>query len=686
MYKRLLRFVFAVGLFAGVSVVFAASGHAAPATFTVTNTNDSGAGSLRQAMMDANSNGNPSDIDSIEFNISGSGVQVITPIVALPAISESLTINGYTQPGSSENTSAWGSPINANILIEINGENVDDNGLATNANNVTIKGLAINRFKVGVAASAPGCSGLNVQGNYIGSDAAGLQDFGNTHIGVQVFCSNTTIGGPNAADRNLVVGNNTLNIQFFALGAVAPGWENNGSIIQGNYIGATKNLTSISGVTQGLGVLAMGDAAEILVGGTNVGEGNIIRDVEGVGVATSALRSVSPSFTIYPSKITILGNSIRGISNFNYPNFGQSNLGIDHGLYEDNNGDGDPDLFEQYGPQANDPSDIDTGANNLINTPVLKTAQQIGNDLTITYDLDAADSPSNTYRIEFFANNEATIFGAGPGEEYLGAATAVTPGTNKTITLTVSGDYTDKALSATTTAIDGTTASGFGSTSEFSQNISIGSAADFDADGIADSVEDAGPNNGDSNNDGTPDRLQPTVTTYEIDSTGIYATLVTSGCSENGTVASVDVTSLAKTDNGKAYPYGLTDFTLNCSRGDTVDVTMYIHAETNPNQYVPRKYNATTQTFFDIPGSALTNEQVGASSALKLNYSITDGGELDDDGLANGIIVDPVGLALTVTGATGTLASTGENLLLLLLGAGTLMVGGVWLSRKALKK
>src|SRR3989442_5833254 len=55
------------------------------AGFVVTNTNDSGAGSLRQAILDANANGS-GVVDTITFNISGGGVKTIIPSSALPAI------------------------------------------------------------------------------------------------------------------------------------------------------------------------------------------------------------------------------------------------------------------------------------------------------------------------------------------------------------------------------------------------------------------------------------------------------------------------------------------------------------------------------------------------------------------------------------------------------------------------
>ena len=53
------------------------------ATFNVTNTNDSGSGSLRQAILDANAAGGA---DTIAFNIVGSGVHTIAPATELPAI------------------------------------------------------------------------------------------------------------------------------------------------------------------------------------------------------------------------------------------------------------------------------------------------------------------------------------------------------------------------------------------------------------------------------------------------------------------------------------------------------------------------------------------------------------------------------------------------------------------------
>jgi hypothetical protein len=79
------------------------------AIFTVTNTNDSGPGSLRQAIVDANA---MPELDTINFNIPSNDpgcnpttqVCTITLDSLLPFIQTPMTIDGYTQPGAQPNT------------------------------------------------------------------------------------------------------------------------------------------------------------------------------------------------------------------------------------------------------------------------------------------------------------------------------------------------------------------------------------------------------------------------------------------------------------------------------------------------------------------------------------------------------------------------------------------------------
>ena len=66
-------------------------------TFVVTSTADSGPGTLRQAILDVDADSTPGD--TIDFSIGSGGPQTISPLSALPDITNSVTINGTSQPG-----------------------------------------------------------------------------------------------------------------------------------------------------------------------------------------------------------------------------------------------------------------------------------------------------------------------------------------------------------------------------------------------------------------------------------------------------------------------------------------------------------------------------------------------------------------------------------------------------------
>src|SRR5262245_2859390 len=113
------------------------------ATFTVTTTNDGGAGSFRQAITDANT---APGLDTIAFAIQpfDSTVKTITPTVtnALPIITNAVIIDGYTQPGSSSNTLPAGD--NAVLLVALNLTN--NQRLRISAGNSTVRGLVLHSW------------------------------------------------------------------------------------------------------------------------------------------------------------------------------------------------------------------------------------------------------------------------------------------------------------------------------------------------------------------------------------------------------------------------------------------------------------------------------------------------------------------------------------------------------------
>jgi hypothetical protein len=105
------------------------------ASFTVTNTNDSGAGSLRQAIIDANA---LAGADTIDFNIAGGGPQTINLLSALPTITDTVTIDATTQAGY-----AAGAPV---IVLDGALAGANANGITLQASNSTIRGLQIQGF------------------------------------------------------------------------------------------------------------------------------------------------------------------------------------------------------------------------------------------------------------------------------------------------------------------------------------------------------------------------------------------------------------------------------------------------------------------------------------------------------------------------------------------------------------
>ncbi len=178
-------------------------------------------------------------------------------------------------------------------------------------------------------------------------------------------------------------------------------------------------------------------------------------------------------------------------------------------------------------------------------------------------------------------------------------------------------------------------------------------ASDMDGDGILNSVEAAGPNGGDANGDGIADKFQDRVTSLVDPVTSAYVA-VQSNCTANSAVTT-QALPVNYGDSGFHYPAGLIGFTLDCGTpGTTATVNLYIYGVSAGNTMVLRKYNSTAHTYTTIPGSTVTAVTIGGHTATKITYQITDGGTFDQDGSANGTIVDPVGLAVPSVGTPNT--------------------------------
>ena len=246
------------------AVVPAGSARGEDIIFTVFNTDDTGQGSLRFAILNANLNAGP---DTIRFNIPGDGVKTISPTSPLPDITDPVTIDGYTQPGSSPNTLNVGN--DAELLIELDGQNAGFvDGLEIQASDSVIKGLVVNHFQrrgIVVGGSGSGATNNRIEGNFIGTDPAGTDDLGNGS-GVVVAGAENFVGGDTPAARNLVSGN--------GFGVVLGGSGATNNIVSGNYVGSDRNGTTALG-NAGTGVL-VNNAPGNTVGGATAGEGNLV--------------------------------------------------------------------------------------------------------------------------------------------------------------------------------------------------------------------------------------------------------------------------------------------------------------------------------------------------------------------------------------------------------------------------
>jgi parallel beta-helix repeat protein len=396
----------------------------------VTNTNDSGAGSLRQAITDANAS---ASLNLIAFCIPGPAPYTINLMSALPTITDPVIIDGTTQAGFA------GTPI-----IELNGSAAGSGGgLNITAGNSTIKGLVLNRF-TGPAIKLQS-NGNTVQGNFIGTDVTGMVATGNSGDGIEINnATGNLVGGLTAGAGNLISGNfrgveitsgaSANLVQGNFIGPNALGTGALGNIVRGVHIQGGAHDNTIGGTSAAARNLISGNsAAGILIeaaGSTgNIVQGNFIgTQVDGV----SALGNGSEGVRIHDgASNTTIGGITSGASNkiaFNgnagislSSNAGTGNVMRGNSIFSNNELGID---LARDGVTANDAGDADTGANNLQNFPVITSASTNGGSTTIQASLNSA--PNTIFIIDLYHSAAADGSGYGEGEVYLGSRTVIT--------------------------------------------------------------------------------------------------------------------------------------------------------------------------------------------------------------------------------------------------------------------
>ncbi len=486
------------------------------ATFTVTNTDDSGPGSLRQALTDAQGCVPPVrqslSADSpnggghlIAFDVPGglltNGVAVITPLTPLPVITcPGTTIDGATQTANGGNTNdvtlGTGGTVGTGpdgrtgtgdepALPQLNGPEVEIDGrnlsgaiLTVQADAVTIRGLSLHGggdfSGVGTGSGnidIQSGSGVVVEGNVIGAGATSY-----TNPGAPTQTQNNLIritgGGNHTIQKNLLgftrwrsivilnpavdtvtIEQNEFNGSFDGIDFSSPGVGPIGTIT------VSRNLFHDSA--------ANGSAStQFAIYVTQTGGSSVITDNSiyrfDVGIPLDVNR---PALV---ERNVISGNRLYGVAGY-VGTGGLMPATIRRNSIFDNGTLG-IDLTPNGGVTPNDVGDGDSGPNGLQNFPLIQSVEHLGpqgaGSTRILGDFHGV--ASTTFDLEFFANPACAAFPREflEGQTYLGSTQVTTDGSGDAaidVTLPIA---TEAGVRISATATDPA-----GNTSEFSQRI-----------------------------------------------------------------------------------------------------------------------------------------------------------------------------------------------------------------------
>lgn len=289
--------------------------------------------SLRAAIQQANVT---PGADLIDFDIPAAADKtILVGGIGLPPITDVVQINGYSQAATQENTAPFGKKLTTKLAIAIDGsdlfvDNVNGLTFANGSGGSIVRGLRIINMP-GSAIEAQPEAPITVGGNILGIDGAGEPAPNN--LGVLNDAFNSTIGGFQKADVNLISGNTLGAIEASARIAV-----------DRNYIGVAANGKRVIGNG--------GDAIRIA---NFPGQSAVIENIVAGGSASNSPPSLGSAVTVvnanFGGSTSIRGNRI----------FGNDGIGID--LSPTASGDG---------VTQNDAQDAD----GLTNFPVITDAKR----------------------------------------------------------------------------------------------------------------------------------------------------------------------------------------------------------------------------------------------------------------------------------------------------------------------
>ncbi|MFT5232298.1 MAG: hypothetical protein ACI9UK_000013 [Candidatus Krumholzibacteriia bacterium] len=364
-----------------------------PPVYVVTTPNDNAVGSLREAITAANADGVPS---AISFNLPVVGSHLFTLTGPLPDLTESVVIDGYSQPGASQNTSSIDEGLDTNIILTLfGGGQLPMNGFNVLADNCRIQGFSIVGFNGnGIRIEA---SNTDVWGCFIGVRANGVEGLTNSLAGIRIddlqqeFSVNY-IGGEFPSQRNLISANIGAGVLVL----------DQRVLITGNLIGT--------------------DASGLVALGNNIG----------IEAATAGATNLSVGRNPQIDRNVISGNNQAGVqlgSNFGIVSYCYIGVGVD-GITPLGNGtdgvrviSGTGNLIRGSHIQNNGQLGIDVEADGVSTAPVAFEAPPTITGLDIVQNQIYASfntSINTQVRVQFFSNTTCDPSGYGEGQYYLG--------------------------------------------------------------------------------------------------------------------------------------------------------------------------------------------------------------------------------------------------------------------------
>lgn len=411
----------------------------------VSNTNNSGVGSLRNAIDKSNT---LPDTQIIRFDIPGACPQIVSVSSSLPDVSDSVRIEGYSQPGS-----VSGASNSRTICVGIRGNQDLHHLLQVTAGDDTrldVSGLGFGGtgFKQndGAIRLLAG-SGHQITGNQfggsIGPPGGNQAALGPLQHGVYtnaiLSLNDSYIGGDEPAQRNVFNGSRRSAIEIDATSTIKKDGIPANLWILNNYIGLNPDGRGVN--ANGYGVV-IGDSSDIVVAGNwisgNNRDGLVLRgavthdisvrdnDIGGCEVAlcgeklwgnlADGIRVEDGASNISIEENRIVGN---GKGGYVQPE-GNANALTENRIY--NNGE----LGIDIGADGITPNNGSMTTNDGVqNHPVLGAATGSAFSGTVMGGLNTV--PNRTYAIEIYASDDCDASGRGEGQRLIGEASVTTP-------------------------------------------------------------------------------------------------------------------------------------------------------------------------------------------------------------------------------------------------------------------